>query len=221
MRGRTAFPIHPHRGTIDALVIDFGAWGCQSGPQVFRFRQVSGYFGDYVMASVAKLSLVLGGARSGKSRYAESLIAALPPPWNYVATAEPGDAEMTERIASHRARRGASWCTIEAPRDLAGSLQASNAAPALIDCLTLWLSNLMLGGADIEAEMERLDHALTGTAAPVVMVANEVGSGIVPDHPLGRRFRDLQGVLNQRIAARADRVVLMVAGLPLALKGTL
>jgi adenosylcobinamide kinase / adenosylcobinamide-phosphate guanylyltransferase len=175
------------------------------------------------LGSVAKLSLVLGGARSGKSRYAESLIAALPPPWqapwNYVATAEPGDAEMAERIASHRARRGASWHTIEAPRDLAGSLQAAKAAPILVDCLTLWLSNLMLVNADIDAEMARLDDALGAAAAPIVMVANEVGYGIVPDHPLGRRFRDLQGVLNQRIAARADRVVLMVAGLPLALKG--
>jgi adenosylcobinamide kinase / adenosylcobinamide-phosphate guanylyltransferase len=177
------------------------------------------------MGSVAKLSLVLGGARSGKSHYAETLISTLPPPWKapwtYVATAEPGDAEMAERIASHRARRGASWRTIEAPRDLAGSLQAAGAAPALVDCLTLWLSNAMLAGADLDAEIERLDHALAGVAAPVVMVANEVGSGIVPQNALGRRFRDLQGVLNQRIAARADRVVLMVAGLPLALKGAL
>jgi adenosylcobinamide kinase / adenosylcobinamide-phosphate guanylyltransferase len=177
------------------------------------------------MDGIAKLSLVLGGARSGKSRYAEGLIAALPPPWRapwtYVATAEPGDAEMAERIASHRARRGASWRTIEAPRDLAGSLQAAGAAPALVDCLTLWLSNLMLAGADIDAETEHLEHALAASVAPVVMVANEVGSGIVPDHPLGRRFRDMQGVLNQRIAARADRVVLVVAGLPLAIKGAL
>ena len=168
---------------------------------------------------------MLGGARSGKSRYAESLISALPPPWrapwNYVATAEAGDAEMAERIASHRARRGASWRTIEAPRDLAGSVQAAKGAPILVDCLTLWLSNLMLAGADIDAEIARLDDALAKAAAPVVMVANEVGYGIVPDHPLGRRFRDLQGLLNQRIATRADRVVLVVAGLPLALKGAL
>jgi adenosylcobinamide kinase/adenosylcobinamide-phosphate guanylyltransferase len=177
------------------------------------------------LGSVARLSLVLGGARSGKSRYAENLISALPPPWQapwtYVATAEPGDAEMVERIASHRARRGPSWHTVEAPRDLAGSLQAARTAPVLVDCLTLWLSNLTLAGANIDAEMERLDDALAGAAAPIVMVANEVGYGIVPDHPLGRRFRDLQGVLNQRIAARADRVVLVVAGLPLALKGVL
>ncbi len=93
--------------------------------------------------------------------------------------------------------------------------------PVLVDCLTLWLSNLMLAEADIDAEIAQLEKALAAAAAPVVLVANEVGSGIVPDHPLGRKFRDLQGVLNQRIAARADRVVLMVAGLPLALKGTL
>jgi adenosylcobinamide kinase / adenosylcobinamide-phosphate guanylyltransferase len=176
------------------------------------------------MNSVARVSLVLGGARSGKSRYAESLVAALPAPWkapwNYVATAQPGDAEMAERIAAHRTRRGALWRTIEAPRDLAGALQRAPDAPALIDCLTLWLSNLMLAGADFDAEMEGLGAALDAAAAPIVLVTNEVGSGIVPDHPLGRRFRDMQGVLNQRIAARADRVVLMVAGLPLAVKGT-
>jgi adenosyl cobinamide kinase/adenosyl cobinamide phosphate guanylyltransferase len=167
---------------------------------------------------VAKLTLVLGGARSGKSRYAESLIAARQPPWAYVATAEALDAEMAERIETHRARRGANWQTIEAPRDLAGALAACGTMPVLIDCLTLWLSNLLLADADIEAEMARLEAALKAAQMPVVLVANEVGSGIVPDHPLGRRFRDLQGLLNQRIAARADRVILMVAGLPLTVK---
>jgi adenosylcobinamide kinase / adenosylcobinamide-phosphate guanylyltransferase len=172
-----------------------------------------------------ELTLVLGGARSGKSRYAESLIAALPPhwqpPWVYVATAEAGDAEMAERIAAHRVRRSSSWQTIEAPHDLARSLQSCQHMPVLVDCLTLWLSNLMLAGADIDMETARLERALAAAAAPIVLVANEVGYGLVPDHPLGRRFRDLQGLLNQRIAARADRVVLVVAGLPLAVKGTL
>ena len=162
---------------------------------------------------------MLGGARSGKSRYAESLITALPAPWAYVATAEAGDEEMAARIIAHRARRSADWRTLEAPRDLAAALAACEKMPVLIDCLTLWLSNLMLAEADIDAEVERLETALGAIAAPVVMVANEVGSGIVPDHPLGRRFRDLQGSLNQRLAADAERVVLMVAGLPLALKG--
>jgi len=177
------------------------------------------------MSGVAKLTLVLGGARSGKSRYAESLFAALPPawepPWVYVATAEPGDEEMAARINAHRARRGPCWRTLEAPRDLQAALVACEKAPALVDCLTLWLSNLMLADADIDAEIERLEAVLASATAPVVLVANEVGSGIVPESPLGRKFRDLQGVLNQRIAARADRVVLMVAGLPLAVKGAL
>jgi adenosylcobinamide kinase/adenosylcobinamide-phosphate guanylyltransferase len=170
------------------------------------------------MAGVPRLTFVLGGARSGKSRYAESLVAALPAPWIYVATAEAGDDEMRARIAAHRARRGADWRTIEAPRDLCGALAACGSAPALLDCLTLWLSNLMLAEADIEAEIKGLVAALAAAAAPVVVVANEVGSGIVPEFPLGRKFRDLQGTLNQRIAARADRVVLMVAGLPLLIK---
>jgi len=167
------------------------------------------------------LTFVLGGARSGKSRYAEGLMAALPPPWGYIATAEAGDAEMVERLAAHRARRSAQWRTVEAPRDLTAALQAGQGKPILVDCLTLWLSNLMLAQANIDLEIERLETALGAATAPVVLVANEVGSGIVPDHPLGRRFRDLQGILNQRVAARADRVVLVVAGLPLFLKGTL
>lgn len=173
------------------------------------------------MSSVPKLTFVIGGARSGKSRYGESLIATLPPPWTYVATAEALDAEMAERITAHRARRGPQWRTIEAPRDLAAALRECETTPVLVDCLTLWLSNHMLADADIEQEMTRLEDALTAAKTPVVLIANEVGSGIVPDHPLGRKFRDLQGVLNQRMAARADRVVLVVAGLPLALKGSL
>jgi adenosyl cobinamide kinase/adenosyl cobinamide phosphate guanylyltransferase len=177
------------------------------------------------MADAPNLMLILGGARSGKSRYAEGLIAALPPPWNppwiYVATAEPGDGEMRARIAAHRARRGPSWQTVEAPQELAEAVILAQPAPVLVDCLTLWLSNLMLIDADIEAETVRLERALEAATAPIVLVSNEVGSGIVPEHPLGRSFRDLQGALNQRIAARADRVVLMVAGLPLAVKGTL
>jgi len=167
------------------------------------------------------LTLVLGGARSGKSRYAENLIAALPPPWTFVATADAGDAEMAERIAVHRLRRGKDWQTIEAPRDLSAALAGVAAdAPVLIDCLTLWLSNRMLAEADLEAEIARLEAALDIRLAPVVLVSNEVGFGIVPDNELARRFRDLQGRLNQRMAARADRVVLMVAGLPVVVKDT-
>jgi adenosylcobinamide kinase / adenosylcobinamide-phosphate guanylyltransferase len=171
-----------------------------------------------VTSSRSHLTLVLGGARSGKSRHAESLITAGPPPWAYVATAEPLDDEMTARIAAHRARRGAGWRDIEAPRDLAGALAGIGSDAVLVDCLTLWLSNLMLADADIEAETARLEAALARIAAPVVLVSNEVGFGIVPDNALARRFRDAQGRLNQRIAARADCVVLMVAGLPLVVK---
>jgi adenosylcobinamide kinase / adenosylcobinamide-phosphate guanylyltransferase len=166
-----------------------------------------------------RLTLVLGGARSGKSRYAESLVMALPPPWLYVATGQGLDAEMAARIEAHRSRRGAGWTTVEAPRALAATLAAPGTAPILVDCLTLWLSNLMMAEAPIEAELDRLAQALDKATAPVVMVANEVGSGIVPDNALARRFRDLQGWLNQRIAAQADNVVLVVAGLPLFVKG--
>jgi adenosylcobinamide kinase/adenosylcobinamide-phosphate guanylyltransferase len=167
----------------------------------------------------ARLTLVIGGARSGKSRYAESLITALPPPWIYAATGQGLDAEMVARIEAHRARRGPGWTTVEAPRDLAATLTAHAETPILVDCLTLWLSNLMMADAQLEPEIDRLAQALAKVAAPVVLVANEVGSGIVPDNALARRFRDLQGGLNQRIAALADQVVLVVAGLPLFLKG--
>jgi adenosylcobinamide kinase/adenosylcobinamide-phosphate guanylyltransferase len=168
-----------------------------------------------------QLTLVLGGARSGKSRYAEDLIAAVRPPWTFVATAGAGDAEMAERIAVHRSRRGENWQTIEAPHDLSAALAAvATDTPILVDCLTLWLSNRMLAEADLDAEIAHLEAALDGRRAPVVLVSNEVGSGIVPDNELARRFRDLQGRLNQRMAARADRVVLMVAGLPIVVKDT-
>jgi adenosylcobinamide kinase/adenosylcobinamide-phosphate guanylyltransferase len=171
-------------------------------------------------AGRARLTLVLGGARSGKSRYAEGLVTAEPPPWIYVATAQALDAEMSERIDVHRTRRAKGWQTIEAPDDLADSLATQpEAAPMLIDCLTLWLSNRMLADADVEAETARLEAALERRAGPVVLVSNEVGFGIVPDNALARRFRDQQGRLNQRIAARAERVVLVVAGLPMIVKG--
>jgi adenosylcobinamide kinase/adenosylcobinamide-phosphate guanylyltransferase len=167
------------------------------------------------------LTLVLGGTRSGKSRHAESLITtSAPPPWIYVATAQALDTEMTERIAHHRARRGAGWQTIESPHDLAGVIAAASPNTALlVDCLTLWLTNRMLAEADIEADSAVLEKALARRRGPTVLVSNEVGSGVVPDNALARRFADLQGRLNQRIAARADRVVLVVAGLPLTVKG--
>jgi adenosylcobinamide kinase/adenosylcobinamide-phosphate guanylyltransferase len=168
-----------------------------------------------------RLTLVLGGMRSGKSHHAESLItASAPPPWIYVATAQALDAEMTERIAHHRARRGAGWQAVEAPHELAGAVgNTPPDAALLVDCLTLWLTNRMLAEADIEADTAILEKALAHRRGPTVLVSNEVGSGVVPDNALARRFADLQGRLNQRIAARADRVVLVVAGLPLIVKG--
>jgi len=167
------------------------------------------------------ITLILGGARSGKSRYAERLIESEPAPWIYLATAEARDSEMERRIAEHRARRDRRWQTIEAPHDLAEALAALPSRSAvLVDCLTLWLSNRLLADADIDREIEGLERALASHDGAVVMVSNDVGSGVVPDNALARRFRDLQGVLNQRIAAKASRVVLMVAGLPLAVKET-
>jgi adenosylcobinamide kinase / adenosylcobinamide-phosphate guanylyltransferase len=174
---------------------------------------------DRDAAAPGLLTLVLGGARSGKSRYAEWLIATYPPPWIYVATAEAGDDEMAERIAAHRARRDAAWQTVEAPHELAGALNATPAGAAvLVDCVTLWLSNLLESGLDIETETGNLQEVLTARAGPTVIVSNEVGLGIVPDNALARRFRDIQGALNQRPAAQAQRVIMMVAGVPVAVK---
>ncbi len=170
--------------------------------------------------SLPHLTLVLGGARSGKSRWAEALVTAEPGPWTYLATAQAFDAEMEERIAEHRARRAAGWATVEAPLALAEAVSREGARgnPMLIDCLTLWLSNVMLAGHEGEPASDALEAAVVACRTPIVAVSNEVGLGIVPETPLGRRFRDAQGRLNQRMAATADRVVLMVAGLPLQVK---
>lgn len=167
-------------------------------------------------------TLVLGGARSGKSAFAERLCldSGLEPV--YVATAEARDAEMQARIAAHRARRGSGWRTIEAPRALGAVLEVE-AAPGrivLVDCLTLWLSNLIEAGDDLEPASATLADLLPRLDGPVVLVANEVGLGIVPDNALARRFRDAAGRLNQRVAASCTHVVFIAAGLPLMLKGT-
>jgi adenosylcobinamide kinase / adenosylcobinamide-phosphate guanylyltransferase len=165
-------------------------------------------------------TLVLGGARSGKSRWAERLVEGAAAHGTYCATAEAGDPEMAARIALHRAQRSTFWRTVEEPLALAATIAAEAAAdrPLLIDCLTLWLSNLMLAGRCLEAEAAALAAALRLAAGPVVLVGNEVGMGLVPETPLGRRFRDAAGRLNQRVAALADRVVFVAAGLPLVLK---
>jgi adenosylcobinamide kinase / adenosylcobinamide-phosphate guanylyltransferase len=166
------------------------------------------------------VTLVLGGARSGKSRYAERLVEGAASGGTYCATAEAGDAEMARRIAAHRARRGPFWHTVEVPLVLAPVIasETTRERPLLIDCLTLWLSNLLLAGKSVDEATAALCAALRLAAGPVVMVTNEVGMGLVPETPLGRRFRDAAGCLNQDIAALADRVVFFAAGLPLMLK---
>lgn len=171
-------------------------------------------------AALAPVTLVLGGARSGKSAYAERLILAAADSATYLATAAAGDAEMTARIAHHRARRGAAWTTCEEPFEIAATLvqKAEPDRPILVDCLTLWLSNLMAEARDIAAETQTLLASLPALRGPVVFVSNEVGLGIVPDNALARVFRDHAGRLNQTLAAAADRVVFIAAGLPLILK---
>jgi adenosylcobinamide kinase/adenosylcobinamide-phosphate guanylyltransferase len=166
------------------------------------------------------VSLILGGARSGKSAYAEGLITSQPGAWVYLATAEAGDAEMRARIDHHRARRGPGWLTVEEPLELAATLlrEVSQQRAVLVDCLTLWLANLMAAGRDLEVETEKLLTLLAAPSGPVVLVSNEVGLGIVPETALGRRFRDHAGRLNQQVAAQAQSVVFMAAGLPLQLK---
>jgi adenosylcobinamide kinase/adenosylcobinamide-phosphate guanylyltransferase len=163
--------------------------------------------------------LILGGARSGKSRYAERLVENAASRGTYCATAEAGDAEMAARIAAHRARRGPFWRTVEAPRALASAIAAAGPeGPVLVDCLTLWLSNLLIAGRQPDAEAGVLCRALHEAVGPVVLVSNEVGMGLVPETLLGRHFRDAAGRLNQEIAALADHVVFIAAGLPLVLK---
>ena len=168
--------------------------------------------------------LVLGGARSGKSRYAENRLEAFCAGtgghFAYIATAEARDCEMAERIAHHRARRHSRWHTIEAPLDLPEAITdaVGSAEAILVDCLTLWLSNVLLADREVGVAADGLAAAVTACPLPLVLVANEVGFGIVPENALARRFRDEAGRLNQKLAAVADEVVLVAAGLPLVLK---
>ncbi|MEQ8440620.1 MAG: bifunctional adenosylcobinamide kinase/adenosylcobinamide-phosphate guanylyltransferase [Alphaproteobacteria bacterium] len=171
------------------------------------------------------ITLVLGGARSGKTRRALSLTeqrcrdaGSVPV---YVATAQAFDDEMADRIHNHQAERGDHWRTVEAPLDLAGAISANagDRSVLLIDCLTLWLSNTLLAERDVDVAVQGLCTALRAAAGPVIVVSNEVGYGIVPENALARRFRDEQGRLNQMVAGLAARVELVAAGLPLTLKG--
>ena len=163
--------------------------------------------------------LITGGARSGKSAIAEARALSFAPSAIYIATAEPRDAEMAARIAAHQARRGACWMTHAEPLDLTGALDATDGqGPRLVDCLTLWLTNLILGGHDWQAAAQALVVCLPCQSDPVVIVTNEVGAGIVPDNALAREFRDAAGLLNQWVAKVSDDVILAVAGLPLKVK---
>lgn len=166
------------------------------------------------------VTLILGGARSGKSRKAEELVTALPAPWIYIATAQAFDAEMQDRIRVHQGGRAEGWVTVEEPLDLVTALTRANGTdrPVLVDCLTLWLTNIMLADRDVEAEAMRLMHLLPTLRVPVVLVGNEVGLGIVPDNRLSRLFRDHAGRLHQDIARIAGKVLFMAAGLPMTLK---
>ena len=166
--------------------------------------------------------LILGGAKSGKSTYAESLVAAFSAPYIYIATAQVLDEEMAQRVRVHRKRRETSWETVESPLELVPTLSAfrEQRQAVLVDCITLWLSNLMLStpARNPEAAVNELVEFIKTVPFPLFLVANEVGGGIVPDNPLARRFRDLAGLANQHLAAACRTVTLVVAGLPLRLK---
>ncbi|MGR3502597.1 bifunctional adenosylcobinamide kinase/adenosylcobinamide-phosphate guanylyltransferase [Pseudaestuariivita sp.] len=167
---------------------------------------------------MSKTILVTGGARSGKSRIAEELTLAMGRPAGYVATAEAYDDEMRARIATHLARRGGDWVTVEEPVELVAALEGDLPPVRLVDCLTLWLTNLILREVPWEPAADALALHLEETEADTVLVTNEVGLGIVPDNALARAFRDAQGLLNQRIAAVADEVYLAVSGLSMRVK---
>jgi len=169
---------------------------------------------------MGQLQFVVGGAASGKSAFAERLIRQRGKPKLYVATMQPFDDETKAKIADHRRDRGDDWTTVEAPIDVARVLNTAEANQAvLLDCATLWLTNVVLAERDVEGDCAALLDALRGCAADVVVVSNEVGMGIVPDNALSRRFRNAQGRLNQMLAGAADDVVTVIAGLPLVLKG--
>ncbi|MFP6730298.1 MAG: bifunctional adenosylcobinamide kinase/adenosylcobinamide-phosphate guanylyltransferase [Alphaproteobacteria bacterium] len=169
----------------------------------------------------SNVTLVLGGARSGKSAHGEALAGGHGGALVYLATAEARDSEMGERIAAHRARRGPGWTTIEEPLALAETLsrQATDDGVVLVDCLTLWLANLIEAGLDADHEGRALATTLASLPGAAILISNEVGLGIVPDNAAARAFRDHAGRLNQRIAAVAGCVLFMAAGLPLNLKG--
>lgn len=167
------------------------------------------------------LTFVLGGARSGKSAFAEGLVGTAPGPV-YLATAEALDGEMADRIRRHRERRGAHWLTVEEPLEVGEALRrhAGRDSPVLLDCLTLWLSNLLHAGRDVDTASRHLLESLATSDGPVVIVSNEVGLGITPENALSRHYLDHLGGLHQRIAGQASRVYFLVAGIPTLIKAT-
>jgi adenosylcobinamide kinase / adenosylcobinamide-phosphate guanylyltransferase len=173
------------------------------------------------MSELPKLTLVIGGVSSGKSRWAEGLIGSSTLDLVYIATATAGDAEMAEKIAAHKSARGSVWRTLEAPLDLPSALNTVAPGEAvLIDCLSMWLTNHLLAKTPLAPLSDTLLARLDSMISPVVIVSNEVGMGGIADNPLARQFQREQGLLNQRLATRADLAVLVVAGLPHILKGT-
>jgi adenosylcobinamide kinase/adenosylcobinamide-phosphate guanylyltransferase len=170
--------------------------------------------------TTVRSALILGGARSGKSAYAQTLAEDYSAERLYLATATPGDDEMAARIARHQADRGHGWTALEEPLEVAAALlkHARAGRVVVVDCLTLWLTNLMLAGRDPGPAVTTLAEALRALAGPAILVSNEVGMGIVPDHKLGREFRDWQGRANREIGAACDAVIFIAAGLPLQLK---
>jgi adenosylcobinamide kinase/adenosylcobinamide-phosphate guanylyltransferase len=170
---------------------------------------------------MGKSILITGGARSGKSTLAERMTLALGQPAIYIATAQAHDAEMADRISRHQDRRGPEWRTVQEPRDLLGALVASDGqGPRLVDCLTLWLTNMMLADEDWQSATLALAQALPLQTSPVLFVTNEVGAGIVPENALARAFRDAAGLVNQQIAKACDELWFCVAGHPLRVKPT-
>ncbi len=172
--------------------------------------------------TLPKLTMVIGGAASGKSVYAERLVIGSGQPRSYIATAQAFDDEMRDKVVKHKAQRGADWDTYEEPFrpwDALSGIDASNIT--LLDCATFWLSNMLLKGADLKTEKAHFIDSLKSAKGPVVIVTNEVGQGVVPDNKLARQFRQAQGELNQELASICDLVVLVTAGLPLSLKGQL
>ncbi len=170
---------------------------------------------------MGKSILITGGARSGKSRFAEDLVLCQGQAPVYIATAQAFDGEMEARIAAHRARRGPEWSTVQAPLNLSKALydtDAPDGAPRLVDCLTLWLSNLMHAERNVADEIAALTDLIPKQSAPLTFVTNEVGAGIVPENALARRYRDEAGEMNQKLAAAVDEAYLVVSGCPVRIK---